>query len=654
MTVNLDNVTRGVSSVESEGQTFEATNKTFAKLNNLANNVMENADGVGDTFGRKADDASFYIAARGLRKAVADMTLDAARTSDPNALNQNMVNYLRNLESALVQPLNTNSLSGKASTDYVLSLARGLDDLTDPVADKFVTQSSDSGSNGSGGINMSDAKSALDVVDTETTSAGKASALSDAIGKIVSALSGGGDGGVPGDGGSGTPSTDDGTITGGSGDDTGVGGSGDDQLTGQMIGVDVVYPDAKDPLTVQVFDEKTGEWMDIDTKAKGKGNKGGRDLADFEFNDDLSNLQVRLLNNNTGQVIDKSTEQMRSSRLADGSIEFRFEDRRNGDNDFNDAVVTFKVTDEGTVSGGSGSDDNPGGSGDDQIDDDTPIFEPKTQIVTDTFEGNDLLGKLNADGQALVGEFGEGEDQGIGIKSGKEGDDKDEVDAVDGELIFNAGVNAEGGEVFVRDLWANKGGKGQEVMNINVYKDGELVDTIQVNGNANGDQKIRIDQPFDQLGFEVNTDKGDPAGNFSIASVSVDRQEAVSEIPLVYNPDLEIDFDASSLDALIMGLNMLSDAIDKSDASEVEQLDLMDVIGDALQIIVDEIEGDAQGEPTMTFGSIVELLNKLQTLVADTGTVIPNNSGVASALDSVKDGVAEIQAEVNSLNNGDD
>ncbi|WP_019956782.1 DUF4114 domain-containing protein [Yoonia vestfoldensis] len=95
---------------------------------------------------------------------------------------------------------------------------------------------------------------------------------------------------------------------------------------------------AGDSLTVEMKNAK-GEWTEVDTKAKGNGKQGNGSLAPIEAG---MTPEVRLRNNSTGQIIDASSQQMRTTKQEDGTVIVQFEDRKNGDNDFNDAVVTLR------------------------------------------------------------------------------------------------------------------------------------------------------------------------------------------------------------------------------------------------------------------------------------------------------------------------
>ena len=107
---------------------------------------------------------------------------------------------------------------------------------------------------------------------------------------------------------------------------------------------------AGDSLTLEYKDPATDEWVAIDTKTGG-GDPGAGDLADVSFEGAPEDLEVRLRNNTTGQVVGMDDEQARVTERADGSLVIAFEDRANGDNDFNDAVLTLTPVETGDAGG---------------------------------------------------------------------------------------------------------------------------------------------------------------------------------------------------------------------------------------------------------------------------------------------------------------
>ncbi len=113
---------------------------------------------------------------------------------------------------------------------------------------------------------------------------------------------------------------------------------------------------ANDSLTVEMKDA-SGKWVGIDTKAKGGSQQGQGNLADFEAG---ATPEVRLRDNQTGQIIGMDSPQARITKQADGSIVVSFEDRAKGDNDFDDAVVTLKPGKPGKPAAGGA--EKPGGA----------------------------------------------------------------------------------------------------------------------------------------------------------------------------------------------------------------------------------------------------------------------------------------------------
>lgn len=97
-------------------------------------------------------------------------------------------------------------------------------------------------------------------------------------------------------------------------------------------------------LTVEVFNENTQSWDQIDTKSAGRGVQGAGNLASFDVTGDLSELKVRILNNKEGTVYESSSDNARVTKQADGGVVINFEDLKLNDSDldFNDAVVTLR------------------------------------------------------------------------------------------------------------------------------------------------------------------------------------------------------------------------------------------------------------------------------------------------------------------------
>ncbi len=309
---------------------------------------------------------------------------------------------------------------------------------------------------------------------------------------------------------------------------------------------------------------------------------------------------------------------------------------------------------EKLTGGGTGEAPDNGGSGASPTDPDTggdiaapPPPPAPPQIETESYSGDALMGKVYAEGGGGI--TYDDSDGGLGIDGGED----DEIDGGE-KLIFEAGETVQGGEVVFEDLHGESGSRGT----INVMKDGEVVDTIKVNGDLDGQQAVRIDQEFDSLEFFVEGGSDIPDGDgfagglqqaaylagspeadssFAISSISVDRKvEGTAPAPdsgtpgEVPNGSDPVDMDVDTLVALLQTLSGVSDRILGEDAgmtaeyippglelSDDQRSALLDQLNDVMEPIVAALEGDTVGEPEITRQELSDALSGLRELVGD-------------------------------------
>lgn len=172
-------------------------------------------------------------------------------------------------------------------------------------------------------------------------------------------------------------------------------------------------------------------------------------------------------------------------------------------------------TDASGSDAGSGGGGNGGGGGE-------PA--PAPAPVTERLEGDALMGRLAGSIEAGMIKLDDAKlnfddsDGGIGI-----GDD--EIGRGE-KMVFTPQSPADGATVELVDLFGGEKG-GQENGTIKVMKDGEQVDEIAVRGDMDGNQSVKIDQPFDELVFESNGKESD----FAIKSITTETGGAAPDGP---------------------------------------------------------------------------------------------------------------------------
>lgn len=128
-----------------------------------------------------------------------------------------------------------------------------------------------------------------------------------------------------------------------------------------------------------------------------------------------------------------------------------------------------------------------------------PPAPPPAPVITErSFDPNTLSSMLTANGRGVSYIGGS-----FGVSGGKE---KDEIDR-DEQLTFtappaSAGKTIAGARVDIAKLFGDERG-GQERGSIEVWKDGKLIDTVNINGSINGSQSVDINKAFDKLVFKT-------------------------------------------------------------------------------------------------------------------------------------------------------
>ena len=294
----------------------------------------------------------------------------------------------------------------------------------------------------------------------------------------------------------------------------------------------------------------------------------------------------------------------------------------------------------GELTGGAEGASDDGGSdassATDPAEDAAASAEPNTTTETVKLEGDALMGRLNAGGAALTYDKSDG---GVGVDS----EGEDETDEIDGQerLTFTPGGDVDAAEVVVEDLFGGRGGEGQKVATINVVKDGEVVDRVQVLGDMDGTQTVRIDTAFDKLVFVVNPHMGDASGSFAISSITTEKEKAVES----GSTPATIVFEAGTFVGLLESLSVASENVDAglgdpSAFGETAQLPVMELIGELMTSIAAELKGDDADAPTMTAAGAAAILEDLNALVEAIDDADGTETSKSETLEALRAAVA--------------
>ncbi|WP_296428467.1 hypothetical protein [Yoonia sp.] len=109
-----------------------------------------------------------------------------------------------------------------------------------------------------------------------------------------------------------------------------------EQPSAVTTSANVTY-DAWDQLAVDYKDPVTGAWVAFGSHA-GSGQSG----ESASLQGSPANVEIRVRNLSTGQVIGMDSGQAIRTVNQDGTVTVGFEDRANGDGDFNDVVITMR------------------------------------------------------------------------------------------------------------------------------------------------------------------------------------------------------------------------------------------------------------------------------------------------------------------------
>ena len=235
---------------------------------------------------------------------------------------------------------------------------------------------------------------------------------------------------------------------------------------------------------------------------------------------------------------------------------------------------------------------------------------------TKTLAGDDLMGKLDANGGALTFDEKSG---GIAVRTldeAKEGETAEP--AGDGGLIegdekitFRPGGTVDGAEVTISSLRADEDGKAQEKASIDVVKDGKVVDTIQINGDLDGEQSVEIDRSFDELVFRAEGD-ADFAVNEITTKTMPEAPEAPGgpdELPPVSTIEEAQEQNLSLVMELLQNILATVQAVEASDVPEGDAALVMDIAGQLVGLIAKALDDGSVGSAEAdSFSTLVEAL----------------------------------------------
>lgn len=633
MTVgNVSTTDDGVGTAVSNEKEYTFNEEFANDMDKLADDIVDLASKEDSQFSNDASDGELV---NKIDKFLdeADSALIDKHRFNPQGLNTNSAQYLSAFKVAMRSVL-ADALDDKGDTNMVERYFGGFSDLVAQFQEQPAPVAETGGSgtdNATGGAgdddlsdddanyDMSEASSLLTDAKDADTSDEKADLLSEAIEAIIAVLNGG-EGGTSGDGGSDVP-----PETGGDGDMSGL------EAQADALGAQI------DALSAQV------------TSLLSEAVENSNGPFQFDTND-IENVSAdELIASGDGLFVQAGNLMKTIENLEEdlAGLEEIIETRSD------ETEEVTEDTGDDTVTGGSGDDTLDGGAGDDMIED-TPAVEPQTEIVTERLSGDALMGKMNAGGAAITFDDSDG---GLGVAGGGGGDD--EIGRGE-KMTFQTGERFVGGEVELVDLFADKGGKGQEVATINVYDGDNLVDQIQVNGDMDGNQTARIDQAFDRLEFVIDGENGDSDTDFAIGAVSVDREQPVEGggDPVTtpggsVDPSTPTNFDATQLIELLQALASVSDLVDSAavsnDYTEEDKSQIQDLVGDVMEQIVGATDGDEQGDASVTVAELVNILSALNALLNKVRDEVPESDQKAGTIDAMTDGTEAITEELSTV-----
>lgn len=235
--------------------------------------------------------------------------------------------------------------------------------------------------------------------------------------------------------------------------------------------------------------------------------------------------------------------------------------------------------------------------------------EPATEIVTEAYSADDLMGRVwSESGRGITYDSSDG---GLGI----DGNEDDEIDRGE-KMFFDPGGRVEGGSVTVEDLHGDSGSRAT----IDVIRDGEVVDTISVNGDMDGTQTVQIDQAFDTLEFSAVG-----RSSFAVSEVTVDREQPVEGGGIAEDSpsagDGQIALDAAAIVELLNALSTVSNTVSNSGVNGTsvgmdDQNRLIEQVGTIMKALVGALDGDDGAAPSMSRSELAEVLTSIQELLA--------------------------------------
>lgn len=285
----------------------------------------------------------------------------------------------------------------------------------------------------------------------------------------------------------------------------------------------------------------------------------------------------------------------------------------------------------------AGSGGNGGGGGGEPA--------PAPAPVTERLEGDALMGRLA--GGLTLGDMTmedlklnfDDSDGGIGI-----GDD--EIGRGE-KMTFTPQSPADGATVELVDLFGGEKG-GQENGTIKVMKDGEQVDEIAVRGDMDGNQSVKIDQPFDELVFESNGKESD----FAIKSITTETggaapegtggADGADETPGV-DDGAQAQFDETQLLELLQALSETIGLIDGSTSlSEDDKGMLLDKVAEVVGSMVDALDAGGEGGGAVTNEEVATILEGVSGLNEGIEGAVDDSSDKNDVLDSLAMGVGQV------------
>ena len=247
----------------------------------------------------------------------------------------------------------------------------------------------------------------------------------------------------------------------------------------------------------------------------------------------------------------------------------------------------------------------------------TPAVPAEPELTETKLTGDDLVSRLDAGGKA-IGREKDGADDVWGPKGSR---NKGEVDPGE-ELKFHAPERTESATVTIGKLYNDGPDRGrQEQGIIKVFDGDKLVKTIDIRGNASGEQQVEIDVPFSRLEFE-SAGKGSDFGikDITVRQSAADGVEGPQPVDGIGEPGAAEGFYANLLGLL----GEVGRLIAASDASVGEKNVMIDDLAALTRNAYDWAKSDPEGQNLQAFAK--QFLPSFASLWGGMKSSLPENS----------------------------